>query len=179
MTNKVLFVSERTIKDSSIIEETLDSKILKVSTLEIQELELKPIIGKKLYIEIEDEIVKKSQDNSYEIPEKYLDMLESIKPFIVYGVLTTIIIPLTYKATNKGFAVKNDTNADVQSGRDLQYIMNFYKSKFDAYKNRLIEEFGKHCSTDFMEKDLGQTTGWYIQNKGKIRNRVDRIVNKY
>lgn len=177
--SKVLFVNERTIKDSSIIEETLDSKILKVTVLEIQDLDLKPIIGKPLYKELEDQVIAKSQDSAYEIPQKYLDMLEVIKPFLIYGVLSQLAIPLTYKVTNKGFAVKDDTNADVQSGRDLQYVMNFYRTKYDAYRLRLTEEFGKHCSDDFMDGDLGYSTGWHIQTTGRRRSRIDRIVNKY
>lgn len=179
MSNKVIFVSERTIKDNSIIEENTDSKILRITTLEVQDLELKPIIGKALYKELEDEVIKRANDNSYEIPEKYVDMLDLIKPFIIYGVLTSIAIPLTYKATNKGFAVKNDTNADVADGRDLQFVSNYYKTKFDTYKLRLIEEFGKRCNTEFMGQDLGQSTGMYIQNNGSRRSRVNRIINKY
>lgn len=179
MSNKILMISERAIKDSSIIEENLDSKILRISTLEVQDLELKPIIGKTLYKELEDEIVKKSEDSSYDIPEKYLEMLEVIRPFLIYGVLTNIAVPLTYKATNKGFAVKNDTNADITDGRDLQFVSNFYKTKFDAYKNRLIEDFGKHCSNDFMTRDLGQSTGWFIEDTGRRRSSVRRNVDKY
>lgn len=176
---KVIFVSERTIKDNSIIEENTDSKIVRITTLEVQDLELKPIIGKALYKELEDEVIKRANDNSYEIPQKYVDMLDIIKPFIIYGVLTSIAIPLTYKATNKGFAVKNDTNADVTDGRDLQFVSNYYKTKFDTYKLRLIEEFQKSCSSEFMTQDLGQSTGMYIQSGGRGRSRINRIVNKY
>lgn len=176
---KVIFVSERTIKENSIIEENTDSKILRITTLEVQDLELKPIIGKTLYLELEEEVRKRAEDSSYEIPEKYVELLNLIKPFIIYGVLTSIAIPLTYKATNKGFAVKNDTNADVTDGRDLQFVTNYYKTKFDAYKLRLIEEFGKRCSTEFMGQDLGQSTGMYIQNNGARRSRINRIINKY
>ena len=67
---KVLFVSEKAIKENSIIEDNTDSKIIKITLDEIQQLELKPIIGDELYNEIESEIVKKSEDSQYEIPEK-------------------------------------------------------------------------------------------------------------
>lgn len=176
---KILFISERSIKDSSIIEQNTDSKIVRLTVAEVQDLELLPILGKTLYSELEEEIVKKSEDSSYEIPDNYLDMLDIIKPFLIYGTLTYIAVPLTYKATNKGLAVKNDTNASVTDGSDLQYVINYYSKKFDAYKNRLIDEFGKYCSTDFMTKDLGYSTGMYIQNNQKRRERLERVAYKY
>lgn len=178
MRNKVIFVSNRYIKDNSIIEKSLDDKILRVTVYEVQDLELKPIIGKELYKTLEEEVKKKNDDSSYVIPDKYLDLLDVIRPFISYGVLVHLVVPITYKATNKGFAVKNDTNASVKEGSDLQFVMNYYKTKFDTYKKRLSEEVGKHCNS-FMEKDLGWTTGWYIQNNQSRRERIERAVNKY
>ena len=175
---KVLFVSEKTIKENSIIEDNTDSKIIKVSLDEIQQLELLPIIGETFYKEIESEIIKKSEDSDYEIPDKYIKALDIIKPFLIYGVLSQIIIPLTYKATNKGFVVKNDTAATTTSGTDMGFVVNFYKSKFDAYKQRLIKDFGE-CSNNFMRSDLGYTTGWYIKTDQKVREYADRVVNKY
>ena len=175
---KVLFVSEKVIKENSIIEDNTDSKIIKITLDEIQQLELKPIIGDELYNEIESEIVKKSEDSQYEIPENIINALDIIKPFLIYGVLSQIAIPLTYKATNKGFVVKDDTSADTTSGTDLGFIINFYRSKFDAFKKRLIKDFGE-CSNNFMKSDLGYTTGWYINTNQKVRDLADRVVNKY
>ena len=177
--SKVLFISERSLKENSVIEFNTDSKILRLTVQEVQELELKKIIGKELYNELEAEIVSKSEDNNYLIPDNYVNMLEIIKPFLIYGTLSYLMVPLTYKITNKGAVVKEDTNATTTDGGNLQYVMNYYRTKFDAYKQRLIEELGNCCSKGFMYDDLGYSTGWHITKDKVKREAIERAVYKY
>lgn len=177
---KVLFISERSIKENSVIETNTDSKIVRLTVAEVQDLELLNIIGKKVYKELEDEVIAKNEDSNYEIPENYVEMLEVIKPFLIYGTLANLMVPLTYKITNKGAVVKDDTSATTTDGSQMQYVMNYYRTKFDAYKQRLIDDFGKRCGNEFMDRDLGYSTGWYLGTKDKNKKVwLDRWTYKY
>lgn len=175
---KVLFISERSIKDNSIIEDNTDSKIVRLTVEEVQLLELQPILGKALYSEIEAEIIAKSTstDPAFEMSEKIVDLLEVIKPFLIYGVLANIQTPLTYKATNKGFNVKNDTNSTSTSGANLEYVKRYYNGKFDAFKSRLLRHLKSiGCGSETAGE---YSTGWNLRRRSNSAEILENLNYK-
>lgn len=162
---KVAFISEQTIKENSIIETNVDAKIIANTILEVQDLELQPILGKDLYNSLANEIVSASTISAYTISASGKTLLdEYIQPFLIYGTLSYGFIPIHYKFTNKGLNRKNDENATTADSKELEYIRGNYQTKFDSYKQRLI----KHLSIDLDEQigstvdSSGESTGWYI-----------------
>lgn len=174
--SKVLFVSEKTIKENTILEENLDSKIVRITTYEVQDLELSPIIGAKKYKEIEDAIVAKHNDPLYVIPQDIVDLLEVCTPFILYGVLTGIQVAMTYKATNKGFTVKDDTAAVTIAAPEYESVKRYYRGKYDAYRKRLLD-YVKECyniGTD----DTPYSVGWYLPDRPNYAEYYELKSNK-
>jgi hypothetical protein len=120
---KVLFISEQTIKENSVIESAVDSKIISNTVLEVQSLELQPVLGKTLYTAIANEIVSASTISSYTITPVNQELLDDyIKPFLIYGTLSYGFIPLHYKVTNKGVNRKNDERATTLEIKELEAV---------------------------------------------------------
>ena len=167
--SKVFFISEQAIKDNSIIETNVDSKIISSAIQEVQNLELQPILGNTLFYAIASGITSASTDSSYTLPDDYLTLLNDyIQPFLIYGVLVYAFVPLTYKVTNKGVNKKNDENATTASQQDLEYIKSDYKGKFDTYKERLINYLAGDTAENITDVDTdnldstADSTGWYM-----------------
>ena len=68
MSNNILLISEKFIKENSILDENLESKIVKITIKEVQNLKLKTLLGDKKYQEIIDEYLKKVNDSRNQNP---------------------------------------------------------------------------------------------------------------
>lgn len=175
--SNILFISERAIKDCSILEENLESKIIRITIKEVQQLDLLPIVGDDKYEQIESEIKSKSEDPAYVIDENIRLLLDRyIKDFLVYGVLLNISTALTYKATNKGFMTMSDNNGNVNKGNDIESVKRYYRSKYDAYRLRLIEYVDKSCGAPKQVAPF--STGWYLTDSPNIADLYKKSANK-
>jgi hypothetical protein len=182
---KVLFISEQTIKENSVIESAVDSKIISNTILEVQSLELQPVLGKDLYTVIANEIVSASTVSGYTISPLNQELLEDyIKPFLIYGALSYGFIPLHYKVTNKGVNRKNDERATTLEIKELEAVKDSYDTKFATYKQRLV----KHLEIDLKEPEnsstdkvdsTGEVTGWYLpDNEVNLSDYFESLANK-
>lgn len=133
---KVLFINVQDIKSKGIIGENTDEKIIAGSLLEVQEMELEPLIGKPLYKALSDGITNENLTDA----QKGM-LTEVIKPYLVYGTLLYSVVPLHFKLNNKGSNKSTDSNLQLSSTGELDSFKNYYKEKFDSYKRRLIEYF--------------------------------------
>ncbi|WP_099369865.1 hypothetical protein [Sphingobacterium sp. 1.A.5] len=178
MAKFTLFISERTIKDNSIIEENIESKLLRIVTKEIQQLELLPILGQDLYTEVENEVLAKIEDKDYIIKDDINILLKTyIQDFLIYGVLLNITTSLNYKYTNKGTLNITDANADNIVLGEIESIKKYYRSKYDSYRMRLVEYVNKSCSTtgDIVAPF---STGWYIKDEPNYVKIYEDRANK-
>ena len=180
--SKILFISEQQLKDNSVIEQHVDSKILSNTIWEVQEFELKPILGEILYSAIANEVLSASTISGYTITETNLELLtDYIKPFLIYGTLSYGFIPLHYKVTNKGINRLTDSTVSSLQSTELEYVKNNYDSKFDDYKQRLV----KHLEIDLNEdvSDIidttGDSSGWFIpDNTINVEDFFEDLVSK-
>lgn len=169
MSKTILFISERAIKENSILEENLESKLIRITLKEIQQLDLLPILGEKLYKDIEAEITTKIANDTYEMDADIKLLLDRyIKDFLTYGVLLNIPTSLNYKATNKGFLNITDANAKNIEGGEIENVKRYYRSKFDAYRLRLIEYVNKSCGIAVGQSPAQYSTGWYLTRQPDI-----------
>lgn len=182
---KVLFISENTIKENSVIETNVDSKIISNTILEVQSLELQPVLGKDLYTAIAGEIISASTISGYTITPVNQELLDDyIKPFLIYGTLSYGFIPLHYKVTNKGVNRKNDERATTLEMKELEAVKDNYDTKFSTYKQRLK----KHLEIDLKEPfnegtskvdSTGEVTGWYLpDNEINLSDYFESLANK-
>lgn len=161
---KVLFISERQIKDNSIIEENVESKLVRITIKEVQQLELLPIIGQKLYKEIEDAKLDKKNDSNFQYSDEIQTLLDNyINDFLIYGVLLSIPNALNYKYSNKGTVNITDANATNVIGSEIENVKRYYRAKYDAYRLRLVEYVNANCGGT--KSPAQYSTGWYLKNE--------------
>lgn len=162
---RVLLISEKQIKDNSIIEQNVDAKILSKTIANVQEVVLKPILGSSVYATLIDEAYNKATDSSYVIAEPYSALLtDYIQPFLINAVLVEFIVVNNYKVTNKGLLKLRDNLADNVDADELEYAKNYHENYLSKYKKNLIDFLKANnllsCSSD---TDITSTSiGWFL-----------------
>lgn len=132
---KVYFISVDKIKEKSLINANTDEKIIKSALLEVQELELEPLIG-DLYSTLETQLT----DDTLTDDNRAI-LVDVIQPYLIYGTLVYSVIPLHYKLGNAGASKSTDTNLTILDSKELASFQGYYEGKFESYKRRLIEHF--------------------------------------
>lgn len=173
ITQKVLLIGEKAIKELSLIQLNVDSKVLRVTTLDTQFLSLRPLLGNTLFDQVLTAVAASQASPPTPIPTPVLTLItEYIQPFLCHAVVRDIIINLQYKITNKGLMQYNDTQAVQISAQDLEYARNHHDNNATGYKKVLIQYInqnfpnGDACS-DAREKDTtSDAAGWYLDDDG-------------
>lgn len=125
---KTFLISEDYIKSESTIDNNVSGKYIQQAIKLAQDIALQEIIGTKLYNYI--------QDNISTLESPYIELLEEyIQPYLLYKVLSEIIIPITYKISNFGLVNTNDENESVSDQVDK--LRTYYDNKANVYKKRL------------------------------------------
>lgn len=163
---KIFFISEKTIKENTIVPDNLQSQMLQQAITEAQEIYLQEIIGTKMYNHYTELIA--SGDISKPEYEKYKFLLdEYLTPFLEYRVLTDLQIPLYSKNRNLGVVTTSDTNVNNVYFNDVQKIMQHYQNKAAFYATRISKYLCKH-KNEFRDYDhcncegFGARTTFYI-----------------
>ena len=180
---RILFINEQTIKDNSIIQTNVDSKIIVNTIYEVQDLELQPTLGLSIYTGLTQEVISASTLGSgYTFTATGQTLLqEYIQPFLIYGTLVYGFTPLHFKVTNKGINKKNDDNSVNASAQELESLKAHYTSKFDIYKERLI----KYLTITLQEPvpaivdSTSSSTGWYLPDfEVNLEDYFEALANK-
>lgn len=166
MARKVLLIDEKSIKAKSVLEENIDSKILARVILDVQNIQLKSILGKKLFDDVIEAVYQVSTDDSYTMSSQLKELLDDyITPFLVYAVLVDFLTTNNFKITNKGVLKLNDSNATNLSNDDLNYTANYHRNKMTSYKDALLE-YLKEKELLVMGTDIqiaSSSIGWYLE----------------
>ncbi len=163
---RVLFISESQIKNESVIQSNVDSKILSKVILLVQDVELKPILGNTIFASLVDEIYKKSLTPDYVINAAYKQLLDDyIQPFLIQAVVCEFILINSYKVTNKGVLKLSDNSATNLSGDEIDSVKSLYENARAQYKLQLITFLQENkLITDgtYTDTELtSETLGWY------------------
>lgn len=143
--NNVLFISEKTIKENSLVSNNVDGKYIQNAIRTAQDISLQPIIGSKMFKKLAQMI----QDDA--LTDLYRNLLvDYIQPILVNSVMSDLVLQLTYKFRNMGAVQTTDTNLMLPSLKDLQYIREDYNMKAMFYMNRLSDYLEANC-TKFKE----------------------------
>ena len=139
--NNVLLISEKTIKENSLVSNNVDGKYIQNAIRTAQDISLQPIIGSKLFKRLCEGV--KNND----LTELETELLsEYIHPILLNSVMSELVLQLTYKFRNAGTIQTVDTNLILPSLKDLQYIREDYNMKSAFYMNRLSEYLKANCT---------------------------------
>ncbi|MBQ5917102.1 MAG: hypothetical protein IIW92_00900 [Lachnospiraceae bacterium] len=132
----VLLISEDYLKTESFLDDNVSGKYLLTAIKMAQDIELQSIIGTKLLHSIQ----KKVFDNVIELEDnwRYKDLLDNyIQPFLLYQVLSEIVIPISYKMSNFGVMQSSDEKDYAVDNKQINLVKKFYFDKANVYKERL------------------------------------------
>lgn len=138
---KVMLISEKTLKQDSLINDNVDPLYIIPAIQMAQEQGLQSIIGTQLYNRICNDV----ENNSLTLNYKYV-LDEYITPYLEYKVMADIQIPLNYKFRNLGVDQTVDEKTYQPTLRDTQYLIEYYDNKAKFYSNRLYDYLCANCS---------------------------------
>jgi hypothetical protein len=130
----VLFISENKLKENSFINENVDDKLLRTTIIQVQDMQVHPLLGSGLYNELKDQIT----NNNVSTDNRTL-LQDYVQPVIIWWVMADGTIPLTYKFMNKSVVKKNSENSQSAELEELITVANNFKNKAEFYTKRLIK----------------------------------------
>lgn len=127
-------VSEQFIKDTTVIDENVDMKLLR-DTIELcQEKYILPIIGTGIYNQINTQILAGS------VGADNVTLLDSyIQKALKYWVQYEGVDVLTYKFTNKSVVKKNSENSQPIEMEEVRRLMEKWRNNAEMYSQRLTD----------------------------------------
>ena len=139
--NNILLISEKTIKENSLVSNNVDGKYIQNAIRTAQDLSLVPIIGQKLFDRLCDGV---ANDNLTELETELIKTY--IQPVLINAVMSDLVLQLSFKFRNLGTVQTVDTNVIIPSLSDLEYIRNDYSMKCTFYQNRLSDFLEDNCT---------------------------------
>ena len=139
--NNILLISEKTIKENSLVSNNVDGKYIQNAIRTAQDISLQPIIGQKLFERLCEGV---SEDNLTELETELIKTY--IQPVLLNAVMSDLVLQLSYKFRNLGAVQTTDTNIIIPSLSDLEYIRNDYSLKCTFYQNRLSDFLEANCT---------------------------------
>ena len=139
--NNILLISEKTIKENSLVSNNVDGKYIQNAIRSAQDLSLVPIIGQKLFQRLCDGV---ANDNLTELQTELISTY--IQPVLINAVMSDLVLQLSFKFRNLGTVQTVDTNVMIPSLNDLEYIRNDYSMKCTFYQNRLSDFLEDNCT---------------------------------
>ena len=122
--NNVLLISEKTIKENSLVSNNVDGKYIQNAIRTAQDISLQPIIGQKLFERLCEGV---TENNLTELETELISTY--IQPVLLNAVMSDLVLQLSYKFRNLGTVQTVDTNVMIPSLKDLQYIRENYNLK--------------------------------------------------
>lgn len=132
----VLLISEDYLKTESFLDDNVSGKYLLTAIKLAQDVELQSIIGTVLLESIQKKVLDNQIDGSEnKAYKKLLD--EYIQPFLLYQVLSEIVIPISYKMSNFGVMQSSDEKDYAVDNKQINLVRTYYRDKANVYKERL------------------------------------------
>lgn len=151
----VLLISEDYIKSESNLDNNVSGKYLQSAIKLAQDVELQSTIGTKLLEALQKKCINWIDPHTpvhpIEPPEplpsdsiddsdnyRYKELLDYyVQPYLLYQVLSEIVIPISYKLSNFG-VMRTDDEKDLTSDiNQVNLIKKYYRDKADFFKTRL------------------------------------------
>jgi hypothetical protein len=133
----IYLISEQTIKDTTILNENVDPRLIAPAIMEAQDIHIQTLIGSNLYNTVKGMIP--SGVISLTANVNYKTLLDSyIQPALKYYVLAELVFPMTAKLMNKSVATRSGEFSSSISLDEVAKVTEHYKNKAEWYAQRLI-----------------------------------------
>jgi len=150
-----LIVSEKYIKNNTVIDENVDMKLLLPTIWMAQERHVQEVVGGSLYKKLQADIVAST------LTGNYLTLVDDyIAPALLWWVMYESDITLLYKYRNKNISKKDSENATPVDFSEHRYLRNNNKDYAEWWTERLIDYLCEN-SNDFPE--YSDSTGDELQ----------------
>lgn len=131
------FISETFIKETTILNENVDPKLIAPAIIEAQDMHIQTIIGSELYNKIDTMIGDKSITGTTNAPYKLL-LDNYIQPALKYYTLAELVLPMSFKLMNKSISSRSSDNANPISVDDFALVRETFMNKAEFYGQRLM-----------------------------------------
>ena len=126
-----LFIAPLEIKETTMIDENVDEKLIRVVIDEAQSIHIHPIVGTGIYDEL------KSQKIAGTLTALNTTLINSyLQPALKYWVLYEGIDVFTYKIMNKSVVKKNSENSTTIDTEELIRLQNRFMDKAEWFSER-------------------------------------------
>lgn len=132
----ILFISEQTLKDKSVIHDNVDVKTIRPIIIDCQDIYIQEIIGTGIFEELKTQISAVSV-SSHADNKKLLDLY--VIPCLIAWIKFEAPIELTYKFTAKRIGKKSSEDLESISLEEIQTLMSGYKDKAEWRSQRLTD----------------------------------------
>jgi hypothetical protein len=157
-----LIVTERWIKDSGLINDNADPKVITPTIVLVQDVYIHPLLGTDLYEEIQSQIANDTVSvNNQTLLDSY------VLPAILWYVHCEASPAMQYRYMNKGVMTKTTDNAQPVDIGVLKFAMDKWKNFAEMYAQR---------TTKFLKANT-TTYPKYISNSDT--NDIHPINNSY
>lgn len=173
MANKVLLISESTLKKYTMCNDNLDSKYVLPAISITQDCDLDTIIGpalnRRLQALVENGDINEEKNSAY---KNLLD--EYITPYLCWQVMAAIQVNINYKLTNSGTIQNNDdkkSNIDFNNGNALitqyEHYAQSYANKLSRYLLKNVNLFPEYRQCENFEySEQPQLCSIYLPEDG-------------
>ena len=166
----VLFISEAYVKNTTLIDENVDMRLILPSIKDCQELRIHPILGTPLYDDLKTKITAGTlNSDETNLLDNYI--APAMGQWTIYECSTSML----FKYRNKSVATKSSENSQPISYQDLQFLRDEWKNKAEEREARLINflcdndnlfpKYKEH-SDDLNPRKTAFQTSYYLGSAG-------------
>lgn len=149
----VLLINLKEFQNLSLLGDNADQRKLGKAVLDVQELELKPLVGETTYQLLLDQVAGNSLTNENAL------LLQRMKNFLVNGSMVFYIQSLHYRLTNNGIQVSSGANSSAAADGMVASLIKQYRSRMDGAKRELIGYINRDNNPDTNAINNQNTTG--------------------
>ena len=143
----VYFVSTNYLKDTTIVANNVDDKILTPSIRSASDAYVRTIIGIHFY-----NILLTKFNNQTLTPSEITLVQEYIKPAIAWRAASEVVISASYQSTNKGIQIQNGDFSNSPEYKAIMFVNHHATDRASFYEDILLKWLNENGNTypDFM-----------------------------
>jgi len=165
----ILMISERTIKETSFIDENVDVNLIRTTIKTAQDIYITPILGTALYNEVLNQIDTNTLTTANTtLLDKYISLA------LLWWTLFEGVDVFTYKFRNKGILKETSEVSQTIGVDEVKRLMDSFRNKAEYYSERVTKFLYENQTTYPLINDAGSgvdtihpnatnyNTGWYL-----------------
>jgi hypothetical protein len=134
MSKNILFISEQKLKDSSMLSNNVDPKLLLPTVKAVQDRHIHTMLGTSLYNKLQTDVQTNTVAGDY---KTLLD--EYITDALLWYTLSEMPMPLQYKLINKGVVTRTGEAIQTVSFTEVQALMDYCRNWAQWYAQRVMD----------------------------------------